>query len=255
METLSGPISRRTFLRATAATAAGIALWPSLARADVLAAPILVDPYAGSIPLASPLLQVGIYTLQNSWHDNREGRLYQWSHRNSETQRAHDGVDYIPPSSLGFADLPTVYAPLTATVAAVCLYSSNRRNAKVTYKVSKTNPPPWNYSRAVDNVQNTPLYGNFVWLYSTDAGSAGYFVFFCHLKNESILRSLVPDQAVTASTAVGVMGDTGNAQRAPQLHAEIHYPAGSSFSCAHCSPSKVVTAIDPYISFAGASVR
>ena len=60
----------------------------------------------------------------------------------------------------------------------------------MTYKVSSTTPPPWDYSRAIDNIINLPLYGNFVWLYSTDSNSIGYFVFFCHLKNETTIRSL-----------------------------------------------------------------
>jgi murein DD-endopeptidase MepM/ murein hydrolase activator NlpD len=128
---------------------------------------------------------------------------------------------------------------------AVCTRSSNTVGATVTYKVSGMTPLPWDYSRAIDNVINLPLYGNFVWLYSTDANSLGYFIFFCHLKNETTLQSLAPDQLVTMSTPIGVMGDTGNAAGTPQLHVEIHYPAGTSFTCNHCTPNKSVTSIDP----------
>ena len=51
------------------------------------------------------------------------------------------------------------------------------------------------------------------------------------------------------------MGDTGNAVGSPQLHAEIHYPAGSNFTCSHCTPSRVLTAIDPEASLVGAIRR
>jgi hypothetical protein len=51
------------------------------------------------------------------------------------------------------------------------------------------------------------------------------------------------------------MGDTGNAAGTPQLHAEIHYPAGSNFTCTHCTPNKVVTSIDPEPSLMGAAKR
>lgn len=247
------PVSRRTFLRATGATAAAIALWPALTTAEALAAPLVVNPYSGSIPLVFPLKSKTYKTpVQNNWHASREGEIYQWSHRDASTTRAHDGVDVYPRSARA---LPTVYAPLSAKVAAVCLRSNNTLSGTITYKVSATTPPPWDYSQAIDNVANLPLYGNFVWLYSTDSRSAGYFVFFCHLQNESILRGLVPDQAVTTSTPVGVMGDTGNAQGTPQLHTEIHYPAGNTFTCTHCSPNKTVTSIDPYNSLVNASRR
>jgi hypothetical protein len=86
---------------------------------------------------------------------------------------------------------------------AVCTRSSNTVGATVNYKVSGMTPLPWDYSRAIDNVINLPLYGNFVWLYSTDANSLGYFIFFCHLKNETTLQSLAPDQPFTMSTPVG----------------------------------------------------
>src|SRR5215210_3617794 len=248
---LDARMSRRRFLQMGAGAAAGTLLLPVLpktARAEEL-----VDPYSGSIPFAFPLLY-GTYKapVQDNWHANREGQSYTWNHRNSTSQRAHDGVDVFP-SRRG--KLPRVYAPLTGKVAAVCVRSSNTVNAAVTYKVSGTMPPPWDYSRAIDSVINLPLYGNFVWLYSIDANSLGYFVFFCHLKNETTIQSLSPDQPVTVSTPVGVMGDTGNAARMPQLHAEIHYPAGSNFTCSHCTPNKVLTAIDPQPSFVRATRR
>ena len=248
---LDARISRRRFLQMGAGAAAGALLLPVLPEAARAAT--LVDPYSGSIPLVFPLLY-GTYKtpVQDNWHVNREGQVYTWNHRNSTSQRAHDGVDIYP---VRRRKLPLVYAPLEGKVAAVCVRSSNTVNAGVTYKVSGATPPPWDYSRAVDNVINLPLYGNFVWLYSTDANSLGYFIFYCHLKNESTLQSLVPDQPVTASTPVGVMGDTGNAAGTPQLHAEIHYPAGSSFTCSHCTPSRVLTSIDPEASLVRATRR
>jgi murein DD-endopeptidase MepM/ murein hydrolase activator NlpD len=244
-------IGRRRFLQMGVGAAAGALLLPILpesARADVL-----VDPYGGSIPLVFPLVY-GTYKtpVQDNWHVNREGRIYAWNHQNGASQRAHDGVDIYPSRR---RKLPRVYAPLTGQVAAVCTRSSNAVDATVTYKVSSKMPPPWDYSKAVDNVINLPLYGNFVWLYSTDASSFGYFIFFCHLKNETTIRSLAPDQPVTTSTPVGVMGDTGNAAGTPQLHAEIHYPAGSGFTCSHCAPSKTLTSIDPEASLIRATRR
>jgi murein DD-endopeptidase MepM/ murein hydrolase activator NlpD len=244
-------IDRRRFLQMGAGAAAGALLLPMLpesARADVL-----VDPYGGSIPLVFPLAY-GTYKspVQDNWHVNREGQLYTWNHRNGSSQRAHDGVDIYPSRR---RKLPRVYAPLVGKVAAVCTRSSNTTGAAVNYRVSGTTPPPWDYSRAIDNVINLPLYGNFVWLFSTDPGSEGYFVFFCHLKNETTLQGLAPDQPVTTSTPVGVMGDTGNAAGTPQLHAEIHYPAGSSFICNHCTPNKTLTSIDPEASLIRATRR
>jgi murein DD-endopeptidase MepM/ murein hydrolase activator NlpD len=248
---LGARISRRRFLQMGAGAAAGTLLLPVLpgtARADAL-----VDPYSGAIPLIFPLLY-GTYKtpVQGNWHVNREGQTYDWNHQNGSSQRAHDGVDIYPSRS---RKLPRVYAPLTGKVAAVCTRSSNAVGAAVTYRVSSMNPPPWDYSRAVDNVINLPRYGNFVWLYSTDAGSPGYFVYFCHLKNETTLRGLAPDQPVTASTPVGVMGDTGNAAGTPQLHAEIHYPVGSGFTCNQCTPNKMVSSIDPEASLVRATRR
>jgi murein DD-endopeptidase MepM/ murein hydrolase activator NlpD len=244
-------ISRRRFLQMGAGAAAGALLLPVLPGSARAAA--LVDPYSGSIPLVFPLLY-GTYKtpVQDNWHANRQGQTYTWNHRNTSSQRAHDGVDVYPSRR---RKLPRIYAPLAGKVAAVCVRSSNSVNATVTYKVSSTTPPPWNYSQAIDNIINLPLYGNFVWLYSTDANSLGYFVFFCHLKNETTIQSLSPDQPVTVSTPVGVMGDTGNAVGAPQLHAEIHYPTGSSFTCNRCAPSKVLTAIDPQSSLVRATRR
>ena len=250
--TVSGSrIGRRRFLQMGVGVAAGALLLPVLPESAK--AGTLVDPYGGSIPLVFPL-PYGTYKtpLQDNWHANREGRTYAWNHQNGTSQRAHDGVDVYPSRR---RKLPRVYAPLTGTVAAVCTRSSNTVGAAVTYKVSGSTPPPWDYSRAVDNVINLPLYGNFVWLYSTDPGSFGYFVFLCHLKNETIIQSLAPDQSVATSTPVGVMGDTGNAAGTPQLHAEIHYPAGSSYTCNHCTPNKTLTSIDPEASLIRATRR
>ena len=243
-------ISRRTFLRMSAAVAGTLFLpIPEVARAQTT----LVDPYTGVVPLVFPLLH-GTYKtpVQDNWHVNREGQIYTWNHQNGQAQRAHDGVDIYPAFK---RKLPRVYAPLAGTVAAVCVRSSNTVNATLTYKVSSTTPPPWDYSQAIDNVANLPLYGNFVWLYSTDANSLGYFIFFCHLKNETTIQSLAPDQPVTVSSQLGVMGDTGNAQGTPQLHTEIHYPKGLSFTCSHCIPNKVVSSIDAEASLINAAQR
>ena len=244
-------IDRRRFLQMGAGAAAGALLLPVLA--ETARAGTLVDPYSGSIPLLFPLVY-GTYKtpVQDNWHANREGQTYTWNHQNGRSQRAHDGVDVYPSRR---NKLPRVYAPLAGKVAAVCTRSSNTVGATVTYKASNTTPPPWDYSQAVDNVINLPLYGNFVWLYSTDANSLGYFVFFCHLKNETTLQALAPDEQVTASAPVGVMGDTGNAAGTPQLHAEIHYPAGTSFTCSHCTPNRTLTSIDPEASLVRAMRR
>jgi murein DD-endopeptidase MepM/ murein hydrolase activator NlpD len=243
-------ISRRTFLKIGAAAAGVLLVPPEISRAGT----VLVNPYSGAIPLVFPLTH-GTYQspVSDNWHASREGKLYIWSHRDAKTQRAHDGVDVYPSSAQA---LPTVYAPLKGTVAAVCLRSDNTLNATVTYKVSSSTPPPWDYSQAIDNVANLPLYGNFVWLYSTDANSAGYFVFFCHLQNEVTLQGLLPDRPVDSATPVGVMGDTGNAAGTPQLHVEIHYPSRSTYTCSHCKPSKSgMTSIDPHASLAQAALR
>ena len=123
--------------------------------------------------------------------------------------------------------------------------------------MSSTYQPPWDYSNAVDNVANLPLYGNFVWIYSTDPSSTGYFIFFCHLQNEPILQGLGQKlgQAIDITTQVGVLGDTGNASGTPQLHVEIHYPKGTTYSCSHCTPARTLTAIDPFASLNGAASR
>ncbi len=244
-------VGRRRFLQMGAGAAVGALLLPVLPGSARAAA--LVDPYGGSIPLVFPLAY-GTYKspVQDNWHANREGRTYAWNHQNGSAQRAHDGVDIYPSRR---SKLPRVYAPLTGRVAAVCTRSSNTVGAAVNYRVSSTTPPPWDYSRAIDDVINLPLYGNFVWLYSNDATSAGYFIFLCHLKNETTLQGLAPDRAVTASTPDGVMGDTGNAAGTPLLHAEIHYPSGSSFTCNRCAPSRVVTSIDPEASLVRATRR
>jgi murein DD-endopeptidase MepM/ murein hydrolase activator NlpD len=243
-------IGRRRFLQIGVGAAAGALLpvLPERARAATL-----VDPYNGSIPLVFPLAY-GTYKtpVQDNWHANREGRIYTWNHQNGSSQRAHDGVDIYPSRR---SKLPRVYAPLAGRVAAVCTRSSNTVGATVNYRLSTERPPPWDYSRAIDDVINLPLYGNFVWLYSTDALSAGYFVLFCHLKNEATLQGLAPDQLVTTSTPVGVMGDTGNAAGTPQLHAEIHYPAGYKFTCSRCTPNRTLTSIDPEASLIRATRR
>jgi hypothetical protein len=250
--TVSGSrIGRRRFLQMGVGATAGALLLPVLpesARAGTL-----VDPYAGSIPLVFPLTY-GTYKapVQDNWHANREGRTYSWNHQNGSAQRAHDGVDIYPSRR---RKLPRVYAPLAGRVAAVCTRSSNTVGAAVNYRVSGTMLPPWDFSRAVDDVINLPLYGNFVWLYSTASVSAGYFVFFCHLENEATLQNLLPDQPVTTSTPVGVLGDTGNAAGTPQLHAEIHYPSGSGFTCSRCTPHKTLTSIDPAASLTRATRR
>jgi len=244
-------IDRRRFLQMGVGVAAGALLLPVLS--ETARAGALVDPYDGSIPLVFPLAY-GTYKtpVQDNWHANREGRTYAWNHQNGTSQRAHDGVDIYPSRR---RKLPRVYAPLAGRVAAVCTRSSNTVGAAVNYRVSGTTPPPWDYSRAIDDVINLPLYGNFVWLYSTVSGSAGYFVFLCHLKNEATLQGLVPDQPVATSMPVGVMGDTGNAAGTPQLHAEIHYPQGSGFTCSRCSPNKTLISIDPGASLIRATRR
>ena len=248
---LDNRFDRRRFLQMGAGAAAGALLLPVLPESAKAAT--LVDPYNGSIPLIFPLAY-GTYKtpVQDNWHANREGQTYTWNHQNGSSQRAHDGVDIYPSRR---SKLPRVYAPLAGRVAAVCTRSSNTVGATVNYRFSTERPPPWDYSRAIDDVIDLPLYGNFVWLYSTDARSAGYFVLFCHLKNEATLQGLAPDQLVTTSTPVGVMGDTGNAAGTPQLHAEIHYPAGSNFTCSHCAPGKTLTAIDPQTSLVRATRR
>jgi murein DD-endopeptidase MepM/ murein hydrolase activator NlpD len=248
---LGNRLDRRRFLQMGVGAAAGALLLPVLPESARAAT--IIDPYNGSIPLVFPLAY-GTYKtpVQDNWHANREGRTYVWNHQNGSSQRAHDGVDIYPSRR---RKLPRVYAPLAGKVAAVCTRSSNTVGATVNYRTSTTTPPPRNFSRAIDDVINLPLYGNFVWLYSTNASSAGYFIFFCHLKNEATLQGLVPDQPVTTSTPVGIMGDTGNAAGTPQLHAEIHYPHGTSFTCSRCTPDKTLTSIDPAASLLRATRR
>jgi hypothetical protein len=252
--------ARRTLLRAGAGIAgATLMSGPILAAPNAGTAPRpgtttgLVDPYTGSIPLVFPLTHGAYQTpVGDNWHAAREGSIYQWNHRGNPKQRAHDGVDVYPLSGPPF---PTVYAAVPGTIAAVCWRSANTTTATVTYKASAATPPPWDFSSAVDNVANLPLNGNIVWIRSSDPGSAGYFLFSCHLQNEAILQALVPDQPVTTSTAVGIMGDTGNAAGTPQLHVEIHYPIHATYTCTRCTRPKTVTSIDPYASLAHATLR
>ncbi|HEY8597011.1 MAG TPA: M23 family metallopeptidase, partial [Thermomicrobiales bacterium] len=211
----------------------------------------LQDPYSGAIALTFPLAD-GAYhkSLRDGWHDNRVGDFAgSWSHQNSTTQRAHDGVDIFPQSAKA---LPTVYAPLAARVAAVCVggvYTQNR-DAVIA--------PPWSYpaGTGADNI-----YGNYLWLYSTELGSLGYFAFYCHLQDDGLLRAVAAElvsgsDAVGVSTAVGTMGDTGNAAGQPQLHVELHYPRGNSFQCARCAPAKGgMTAFNPFPSLSRATLR
>lgn len=230
------PVSRRRFLTAAGATVAASALGGGrLFRAGAAAA--LVNPYNGRLPLQFPLA-AGTYQspLVDNWHDSREGAPYAWSHRLAKARRAHDGVDVFPSST----SLPAVFAPFAGTIAALAVDGQ--------YRASAGAPPPWRYSAA-------DIYGNFVWIRSSAAGSAGYYFFVCHLQLESTLGSLAPDQAVTEDSAIGVMGDTGNASGSPQLHAEIHYPGSATFSCKPCRPRLNLTAINPFASLAGARLR
>ena len=250
---LHRPVNRRRLLQRIMVGAASVTVARQLLPAPATAAPALVDPYAGSIPLIAPL-RSGTYQtpVGDNWHVSRQGRLYPWNHRNSKVARAHDGVDLYPSAG---RPLPTVYAPLAGTVAAVCVRAENSLTAQVSYRASATTPPPWDYSSAIDSAANLPLYGNFVWLRSTDPTSAGYFIFLCHLQNEPTIRALIPDQPVSATTPLGLLGDTGNATGAPQLHIEIHYPADSSFGCRSCAPRKSLTNINPYASLRNAAMR
>jgi len=240
-------LTRRRFLQASLVATAGLLL-----PRDALAASPTVDPYSGAIKMAFPLRPGSYQTpLADNWHGSREGPPYPWSHRTAKDARAHDGVDVYPIAS---QPLPPVFAPVEGRIAAVCTRATNDIDTQVGYRASNTSPPPWDYSEGIDPVANLPLYGNFVWILSTDPGSPGYFIFFCHLQNEPAIQSLVPDQPVTVNTQLGVMGDTGNAAGTPQLHVEIHYPAGSSYTCTHCSPAKAgMTSIDSFTSLLAAS--
>ncbi len=138
--------TRRAFLRAGVGTV-GATLVPS----HILAAPHtdtaprpqptpgLIDPYSGSIPLVFPVAQ-GTYQMPvgDNWHAGREGQTYQWNHRDSPKQRAHDGVDVYP---LSPQSLPIVYAAVQGTIAAVCWRSANTTTTKVMYNVSTITPP------------------------------------------------------------------------------------------------------------------
>ncbi len=246
-EALPPTFSRRRMLQLGAAVTAATLLprsTPVAARSMAQSPPI--DPYSGAIPLAFPV-RAGTYQapVLDNWHQNRAGEAYPWSHEQSATQRAHDGVDTFPRSA---RSLPTVYAPFTARVAAV-----NLTRPKAVYRVSgdATILPPWDYSVS-------RIYGNFIWLCSTEASSAGYYMFYCHLQNETILRQLADrlargeDVAVDTTTAVGVMGDSGNAGGHPQLHLELHYPRGVTFTCTKCGPAPRagMTALNPSASLA-----
>jgi murein DD-endopeptidase MepM/ murein hydrolase activator NlpD len=258
------PTTRRRFLGALA-LAAGTLVMPAGANAAGRAAERrespasspsassgwLVDPYDGAIPLVFPLAADAYRApVRNTWHWAREDRIGAPHHR-SPFARAHDGVDVFP---LPGQPLPVVYAPFQGTVAAVCWRTANSADAPLTYRVSEGTPPPWDFSLIVD--RGVPRYGNFVWLRSTEPASQGYLVMLCHLQDEPLLRSLQPDQAVTAATPVGRLGDSGNAAGAPQLHLELHYPTGQSFACRRCLPHKdKLTAINPYPSLVGASPR
>ncbi len=218
------------------------------------------NPYTGHIPLVFPLpVDSYVNPVVDNWHDNRDGNYgYTWSHQNSPARRAHDGIDIFPQDS---TKLPTVYAPFSARVAAVHIVG----------KGYTTNPdtsiaPPWNGYSEYPNI-----YGNYSWLYSTDAGdgiragSLGFFVFYCHLQADDPLLQLMADKAtnggsVTAIDAVGTMGETGNAAGQPQLHVEIHLPQGllqgSTFTCTRCTRNKSgLTAVNPFPSLSNAKAR
>ncbi len=253
-------ITRRRFLQVSgAAAAAAGGLFLNL-PGPVQAA--LVDPYTGSIPLLFPLKSGTYQPLADNWHGNRDGSGQTWSHQNSPTQRAHDGNDVFPKKK----QQPVVYAPVSGIISAVLSRPVNQMGTPYTYLVADgVYAPPWDYSTAVDDAHTPqpPLYGNFVWIYSTDANSQGYYVFFAHLKYETTyLTNLTPGTVVTNTTPVGVLGDTGNATGSPQLHVEIHYPrdpqtlAPTTFTCTHCSPNKAgLTAISPAAALAGAAIR
>ena len=234
-------LSRRRLLQFGGAVAAA-GLLPEIAAAApaTAAATQLINPYTGSIPLVFPVPE-GTYRapVGDNWHVGREGAPLTWSHRNG-TRRRHDGVDIFP---LNTGSLPPVYAPFDGTVAAV--FSPTSPNGQPVYRASTSILLPWNYSQA-------GIYGNFVWLRNND----GYFVLYCHLQDEVVIQGLKADEPVTSARQVGVMGETGNAAGEPQLHMEIHYPHGSSFTCSRCTPKKKgMTAINPYASLTRAARR
>jgi len=196
--------------------------------------------------------------LRDNWHDNRDGVGYDWSHQNSITQRAHDGVDIFPRFA---TSLPQVFAPFSARVAAVHIVGEG-----YTANSDPLIALPWEGYSKYPNI-----YGSYIWLYSTDAGdsthagSGGFFVFYCHLQTDDpILRAMatraVENKSVTAIEAVGTMGNTGNAGDQPQLHVEIHLPQrlseGSTFNCTKCRPSpRQLTAVNPFPSLSNAKAR
>jgi murein DD-endopeptidase MepM/ murein hydrolase activator NlpD len=230
-----------------------VALLQATRPTRLAAQSVRLDPYIGALPLVFPLAgESYVMPLTNNWHASRQGDRYPWTHANGPALRAHDGVDIYP---LDGEPAPVVFAPLAGQVAAVSVRRENSLAAGVDYRASAVTPPPWDYSDAIDPVEMLPLYGNFVWLVSTEPESAGYFIFVCHLQYEPLLRALVPDQPVDTATPLGVLGDTGNAAGVPQLHVELHYPAGEGYRCGHCSPPHTVTSLDPYASLLGAAAR
>jgi murein DD-endopeptidase MepM/ murein hydrolase activator NlpD len=239
-------LSRRRFL--ALAGAAGVA---TFVRTLPAAAAPLVDPYQGVVPLAFPLRSGSYRTpVTGNWHVGREGARYPWSHRDGANRRAHDGVDLYPSDPTA---LPLVYAPFHGTIAAIGLREDNTLDAATSYRVSTRTPPPWDYTRAIDTVANLPLYGNFVWLVSSEAASNGYYVLYAHLQHDDLIAHLQVDQPVGPATPVGRMGDTGNAAGVPQLHVELHYPLGSTYRCRDCSSSQTLTSIDPTASLLAAT--
>ena len=204
-----------------------------------------VDPYTGSIPLTFPLKEGDVQPVLDNWHHPRDGNYgYDWSHQNSPARRAHDGIDLFPLS----ADLPLAYAPFAARVVDVNV-DGYRRATDATLR------PPWDYGRG-------NIYGNYLWLCCTEGDGRGFFAFYCHLHDEAVLRGLADTlatagaPAVTANDVVGQMGETGNATGDPQLHLELHYPLGQSFTCTRCTRKKSgMTALNPYPSLSKAAPR
>jgi murein DD-endopeptidase MepM/ murein hydrolase activator NlpD len=210
-------------------------------------------PHEPVIPLAFPISE-GDYdaSFEGDWHAARQGRVYPWNHRDREGRR-HDGIDIHPTST---SDLPVVGSPLTGHVVAVCVRLTNHVRTLVRYRVSHSGPPPWDYRRGVDEVANLPLYGNFVWIRSSESDSSGLWTFLCHLQNEPIIRGLEAGQRVERGTPLGRMGDTGNAVGRPQLHLELHRPLAGAGVCHRCLPASAsVTSIDPFPSLAAAAAR
>jgi len=186
----------------------------------------------------------------DNWHDNRDGNYgYAWSHQNSPARRAHDGVDIFP---FDRSALPPVYAPFAAQVVDVNVGGQRVRDDSLA--------PNWDYGQG-------NIYGNYVWLRSTEAdASKGFLAFYCHLQDDPTLRSLTGALVTSIAeggtllvdhkTQVGMMGDTGNAANDPQLHMEIHYPRGITFTCARCTRTKDgMTAINPFPSLSNPRPR